>query len=300
MNQFMVPLRWIGNLLRRNPSVARVALGCIPNRHVHIHLADVGRFRIHLRRHRSLWLRPLSTLEWYPFAALKHLIRPGDIVWDVGGNIGVYARWLAAQTQAAHIYTFEPMTENLNDLAHNISIGSLSHRVTIVPWALLDRNGDVDFQIDDVQSASGAVSDITGGKASQGRRSLGLPPKVERVACRSIDSILSNGELLAPNVLKIDVEGAERMVLQGGASFLAQASPRLVIETHGVDVARSCLNFLFDLGYSAVACVPEEMAKARHLRVDRAFIERMRNQYDAHFIVASKVEADLPAFLNMP
>ena len=156
-------------------------------------------------------------------------------MWDVGGNIGLYARWLAMHLAAHHVYTFEPMSENLCELDYNIRNSGVVDRITIVPWALSDVDGDVEFQIDDIQSASGTIGAVSGGGASAGRLALGLPPKTEKVRSRTIDSIIETGELPSPNVLKIDVEGAERMVLEGGKNFLASAMPRLVIETHGLE-----------------------------------------------------------------
>ena len=119
-------------------------------------------------------------------AALKAFVRPTDIVWDVGGNIGLYARWLATHLAARHVYTFEPMSENLDELDYNIRNGGVADRVTIVPWALSDVDGEVEFQIDDIQGASGTISAVSGGAASAGRLALALPPKTEKVRSRTI------------------------------------------------------------------------------------------------------------------
>jgi FkbM family methyltransferase len=231
-------------------------------------------------------------------AALKAFVRPADTVWDVGGHIGLYARWLATHLAARHVYTFEPMSENLRELDYNIRNGGVAGRVTIVPWALSDVDGEVEFQIDDIQGASGTISAVSGGGASAGRSALALAPKTEKVRSRTIDSIIRSGELPAPDVLKVDVEGAERMVLEGGKTFFASATPRLVIETHGHVVSRECLEFLLDLGYTAAACVPERVDSSRHSIVERSYISRMVDRYDAHFLMAAKDAALIPAKLD--
>jgi FkbM family methyltransferase len=282
----------------RHPAWARVSLRCIPDAHWHIFIPEIGRLRIRLRRNRSMWLRPPLTHEWYPLAALKAFVRPTDIVWDVGGNIGLYARWLATHLAARHVYTFEPMSENLEELDYNIRTGGVADRVTIVPWALSDVDGEVEFQIDDIQGASGTISSVSGGAASAGRLALTLPPKTETVRSRTIDSIVDSGVLPPPDVLKVDVEGAERMVLEGGRNFFASAMPRLVVETHGVDVSRQCLEFLLDLGYSAAACVPEAVDRSRHMVVDRPYLLRIADRYDAHFVMAAKDAGSIPANLD--
>jgi FkbM family methyltransferase len=231
-------------------------------------------------------------------AALRAFVTPADVVWDVGGNIGLYALWLAKCLDARHVYTFEPMSENLEELNYNIRTSGVADRVTIVPWALSDVNDDVEFQIDDMQSASGTISSVTGGAASAGRLALALPPKTESVRSRTIDSIVASGELPPPDVLKIDVEGAEHMVLEGGRNFLTSAKPRLVLETHGTVVARQCIQLLLDLGYTTAACVPPEVDRDRHMIVDRSYLSRIVDRYDAHFIMAAKGGGTIPVKLN--
>ncbi len=291
-------LRPVVPVIRASPVLSRFALGCIPDWHTHITIPQIGKLRIRLRRNRSLWLRPPLTHEWYPLAALRAFVRPTDTVWDVGANLGLYARWLVTHLKARRVCSFEPMAENLPELRHNLALGGVVNQVTVVPWALSNEDGEVEFQVDDVQSASGAVNSVHGGKACVARAALGLPPKLERVTSRTIDAILLAKELPAPDVLKIDVEGAERMLLDGGREFFRQASPRLVIETHGLEVAKQCLEFLFDHGYSVAACVPTSWHPRQHLRLERSVLARMTDQYDAHFIIASKQSQDLPEELD--
>lgn len=291
-------LRPLAKVVRPHPALARFALGCVPDWHTHITIPELGKLRIRLRRNRSLWLRPPLDLERYPLAALRALVRPTDTVWDVGANLGLYARWLVTHLNARQVCSFEPMADNLPELRHNLELGQVTGRVTVVPWALSNLDGEVEFQVDDMQSASGAVNSVYAGRACRARAALGLPPKVEQVMSRTIDSILKASELPPPDVLKIDVEGAERMLLDGGQKFFRQASPRLIIETHGLEVARQCLEFLFDHGYSVAGHVPAGWHPRRHLRLERAVLTRMTDQYDVHFIVAAKLPQDLPADLD--
>ncbi len=291
-------LRPVANVVRRHPALARFTLACVPDWHTYITIPQIGKVRIRLRRNRSLWLRPPLELELYPLATLRAFVRPTDTVWDVGANLGIYARWLVTHLKARHVCAFEPMAENLPELRHNLALGKVIGQVTVVPWALSNVDGEVEFQVDDIQSASGAVNVVYEGKACRARAALGLPPKVEKVMSRTIDSILKAGELPPPDVLKIDVEGAERMLLDGGREFFRRASPRLIIETHGLEVSKQCLEFLFDHGYSVAGRVPPSWHPRQHLRLDRAVLDRMTDQYDVHFIVAAKLPADLPLELD--
>jgi FkbM family methyltransferase len=254
----------------------------------------IGRLRIRLRRNRSLWIRHAFTHEWYPLSILKAFIKPTDVVWDVGANIGLYSRIFVQRFNARHVFAFEPMSENLPELHHNLAIGGITDRVTVLPLALSSRNGEADFQVDDIQSASGALDAVYHGQACRARAALDLPPKLERVQCRTIDSILQEGSVLAPNVIKLDVEGAERMVLDGGEKFFSEHNPKLLIETHGVEVMKECLEFLFDKGFHVAGCVPGNWHATRHMRLSADVLDRISDQYDVHFIAASKSAEDLP------
>lgn len=300
----MTLLNKTSNIIRRRPALSRVALKCVPDTHFHITVPRIGRLRIRLRRNRSLWLRPPlspqwnAANEWYPLAALTALVRPGETVWDVGANIGLYARWLVTLLRAGRVCSFEPMAANLTELRYNLSLGNITDRVEVVPWALSDTNGQVDFQVDDMQSASGAVDAVYGGRACRARAALGLPPLVETVTSRSIDSILEHRDLPAPDVLKIDVEGAERMVLDGGTKFFRAHSPRVVIETHGLEVSKQCLEFLFDHEFHVAACVPAAWHPKRHMRLRRADLARMSGHYDIPHIIASRYAEEIPEMLD--
>lgn len=298
MSPLLKILRHLSLIVRRSSALSRVALHCIPDWHVHITVPQIGKLRIRLRRNRSLWLRPPLTLEGYPLAVMRAFIRPGDVVWDVGANIGLYARWLVQHLKAGHVCSFEPMSENLPELRHNIGLGGIVDRVTIVPWAVSDVDGEVEFQVDDIQSASGAVNSVYSGAASRARSAVGLPPKVEKVVGRTIDSILQSRDLPPPDVLKIDVEGAERMLLDGGSKFFQEASSRLLIETHGAKVARECLEFLFARNYHIAAHVPQAWAPSCHMRLTPDMVSRVVSEYDVHFIMASKSQEDIPDELD--
>ena len=223
---------------------------------------------------------------------------PDDVVWDVGANIGLYSRWLISQLNARRVIAFEPMSQNVPELEHNLKLGGVEDRVTVVRWALSDSDGEVDFQIDDMQSASGSLDSVRHGAASQGRAALRLPPKTEKVVSRCIDSILEADELPAPDVLKVDVEGAEALVLRGGDRFFTAKSPRVLMEMHGVEMAKECLQFLLDRGYSVAGCVPRAWDENHHLKLNLGAVRRIQDKYDVHFIAASKNAADIPDRLN--
>ena len=287
-------LRFLAYRLRTHARLGRWALRLIPDWPWTVRIAGVGALRIRLRRNRSFWLRDPLESESFPFAMLRHLVRPGDVVYDVGANLGLYARYLVTVLDAGRVVAFEPVAENRLLLARNLDLAGIAGRVTVLPVAIADADGTAEFQIDDMQSASGTLSRVSGGRPSVGRQNLGLRPLTEEVFCRSLDSLAAEG-LPAPDVIKVDVEGAEALLLRGATALLRQRSPRLLIELHGAAVAREVLTLLAGLGYACAGKVAPHIHPGGFGPLDTAVLPRVEGLYDVHFVVAARSAADLPA-----
>ena len=65
----------------------------------------------------------------------------------------------------------------------------------------------------------------------------------------SLDALVSNGEVGTPDFVKIDVEGAEMLVLSGAASLLAEAHPTIVLSAHSDELREQCGDSLASFGY---------------------------------------------------
>src|SRR5262245_10603555 len=108
----MTVLDRIGAIVRTRPSLGRALIGSIPSVAWKIDVPGIGPLAINLRRNRSFWLRDPLTHEAFMLCALRRLISPGDIVFDAGANIGMYARFMIQQFGAAKVFAFEPMNQN--------------------------------------------------------------------------------------------------------------------------------------------------------------------------------------------
>jgi FkbM family methyltransferase len=287
-------IRWLGYRLRTHPRLGRWALRLIPDLPWTVRIAGIGPFRIHLRRNRSWWLRDPMESESFPFAMLRHLVRPGDVVYDVGANLGLYARYLVRNLGAGRVVAFEPAAENRALLTRNLLLGGVDGQVMVLPVAIDEADGTAEFQVDDMQSASGTLSKVTGGGPCLGRHNLGLGPLAEQVVCRSLDSLVDEG-LPRPDVIKVDVEGAEALLLRGAQRLLRETGPRLLIELHGAHLAREVLPILCDLGYTCAAKVSSRIHAGGFGQVDPSVLPRVEGPYDIHFVVAVRDPAELPA-----
>lgn len=76
-----------------------------------------------------------------------------------------------------------------------------------------------------------------------GASSAHLVPQV------ALDDLWKNGKIRAPDVMKIDVEGAESAVLEGARGILAQRAPGILLSLHGDDQKHRCSELLRELGY---------------------------------------------------
>lgn len=165
-------------------------------------------------------------------------IRPGTAVWDVGANVGVFS--VAAASLGASVVAFEPdvwlaaLLERTRALADNRDFD-----FKVVAAAVSNRVGVAEFLIADRGRASNALQETGGRSQSGGTRTKCMVPTL------TLDCICET--LPCPDFVKIDVEGAELMVLEG-ATTLLRRRPRLLIEV-GANHAQQITRLLTAAGY---------------------------------------------------
>ena len=172
-------------------------------------------------------------------------LKKTDIFFDIGANVGLVTVHSAFFAQT--VYGFEPDAEFREHLSVNTNLNSLTN-VTIIPWAVSDRQGEVDFFTDGIAGKSPSMREI-------GERSKTV------VRTDSIDAALARGELLYPNVIKIDIEGAELLALKGMKNLLAStlAPRKIFLELHPDFLpdfsasAQEVVDFLHRLDYEIIS-----------------------------------------------
>jgi len=147
---------------------------------------------------------------------------------DVGANIGLITLPVAAQSPGLQVFAFEPDPRNLGMLRHNVTLNpALAPRVCVVAAAASDTQGTALFESDDDNSANSRI----------------VPAPTARTCCvptiRLDEYFTNHGRY--PEVVKIDVEGAELRVLQGMTGLFARHPPHtLFIEVHAFSAADRC------------------------------------------------------------
>lgn len=282
------------NWLRKRKTLGRWALRAIPDVRRQIQISPIGPFYIRLRRNRSFWLRHPLTHEAFMLGALRHLIRHGDTVFDVGANIGLYGRFIVQAFGAGKLVAVEPMSENRPLLQANLDLGRINDRSVIMPLALGDVDADEKLQIDRMTTGSAALDRVTGGQPSESHAQYGLGAETEIVRVRTLDSLLRDEPSLPkPTVIKIDIEGAEAMALRGMQHTLRTHTPRLVIELHNpLSVRREVIEFLSGLGYHLFGYTFSDHRRT-YRRITPAVLDELGDLFDLHHVVASMVESDV-------
>lgn len=163
--------------------------------------------------------------ERHVLDALINRARSDDVFWDIGACLGIHAFILAKHMPYGDVAAFEPMPSNRGILVDNKSLNDLTN-VTIFREALADQAGERDFAIrESVQAGYGRHSFATGDYDAVNT----IPVDVQ-----TGDGILiQDSTIPRPNLVKIDVEGAGPLVIEGMQQILASDECHTVIfETH--------------------------------------------------------------------
>ena len=285
-------LSYLHHKVRTTPWLGRLALKAIPDLKLQVNVKPVGKVAIRLRQHRMYWLRPPLAGEGFMLGTLQRLLHEGDVVYDIGANVGLYSRFLVQCFHASHVYAFEPMEGNRSLLNENLTIAGCTPKVTVVPCAVGDQDGTTEFQVDTLTSNSGTLDAVTHGKPSQSHRQYGLPPATVSVTVSRLDTLVESNQLPRPDMIKLDVEGAEALALDGARHVLLQHKPRLVIELHGANFARNVLEILWSLNYHCFGYLDTNGAST-YKKLSPADLEYITAPYSLHFVAASTNQADL-------
>ena len=187
-----------------------------------------------LKSEKDYWL---GTYEAEVQQAIVDLVKPGDIIYDVGANIGFLTLLFARTTGATgHVYAFEALPANVFRLSHNVEINGFQEWVTVVPVAVLDRSGEVEFLI----GPSTGMGKVGG---SLGRDSVEYNESIN-VEGLSIDEYVERRSTLPADIVKIDIEGGEVLALPGMQKLIHDQGPIIMIELHGPEAAKTTWKIL--------------------------------------------------------
>jgi FkbM family methyltransferase len=165
--------------------------------------------------------------------AFCSLIRSGDVVYDLGANVGFYSLLGSVLVgSSGHVFSFEPLPRNLELLRAHVLNNGITN-CTVVAAAVGNRVGTAQFEA----QCDPHMSKLSG--------TGGL-----NVELTSLDDLLASHKVLPPDVIKCDIEGAEFDALNGARTILNTYHPKILLATHGRIINQLCFDLLIDHGYS--------------------------------------------------
>ena len=211
-------LRWLKNkLVPDRVSKHRILFGPARGNYLPLNL------KIHLRVQLGLYEREIAGI-------VRELIKPGDVCYDIGSNVGYYTTTLAKLAYPGKVFGFEPDDRIFPLLQSTLRWNRrLRPTINIFPYFLGD-NAD-------------------------GKRRF------------TLDLLVYKENFPPPDFIKMDIEGAEIDTLRGAERLLKEHSPKFVIETHGKDIEDQCIGLLRSNGYE-VTVIDQNALISEHRPLD--------------------------------
>jgi FkbM family methyltransferase len=192
-------------------------------------------------RAKTLFKKEKGTVKWLLAEA-----GPKDVFYDVGANIGLYT--VVAAKQGARVVAFEPHVGNASSLLRNLEANGIVDRVVVVTAALHCEEAVIPFNYVGIQSGSSGHQ--LGHNVGENGKAF-APAAVELKVATTIDALRARGVIAPATLVKIDVDGNEKLILRGMAGLLASRPPRNVqVEIHP-STRDGIVAFMVEHGYPA-------------------------------------------------
>jgi FkbM family methyltransferase len=169
-----------------------------------------------------------------------------SVFYDLGANVGYYSFIANQYITKGAIYSFEPIPYNIAVFKEHMELNKKKikhHTIHLLPYAISSKEGEIAFSHDPFL--------IEGNTYIKSSSTYSNSQQTITVKCYSIDGLLQSG-YKKPDIIKIDVEGAEYDVLLGAAATLKKFKPNILLATHDCHlpgVQQNCKNFLQEMGY---------------------------------------------------
>ena len=155
-----------------------------------------------------------ETLEWIDSFKKKENL----IFWDIGGNIGLYSIYNALKNPNSLTIVFEPSSSNLRVLSRNISINNLEKNIKIISMPLTNKE-NIFQEMNEGKFIEGGALNSFGEKFDFEGKEFKSTMKYSLLGT-TMNYFLENSILDIPDYIKIDVDGIEHFILEGGDKFL--------------------------------------------------------------------------------
>lgn len=227
---------------------------------------DYQRHQIKLRVNSGDEYKRLNACKKEPWTVnwIENYLCPGEVLFDIGANVGVYSLVAAKATEGkALIFAFEPAFFNFASLCYNITLNNCQNCITPFQVALYSKTSLVNFNYSAL--SPGSALHILG-KIDESFDCVYEQP----VLSYSLDEFIEKFNLPIPNHIKLDVDGVELEIIEGASKTLSDNRLKSLMIELNEDSDRSdetIVDLLTEKGF---------ILQERHIRINE---KGKRNPY---------------------
>lgn len=180
---------------------------------------DGAKFKVSVNSKMELYNRARDfAVEKVTMYWIEDIIKDGDVVFDIGANVGIYSLLIAAKNKNTTVYSFEPEAGNFYKLNKNISLNGFTNMIPY-PIALSERTGIANFYVssEEFGSATHSINEPF---------SDGLffkPKRIQGISSFTLPELTRLLEPVFPNHIKIDVDGYETKIIEASRNVLTDS-----------------------------------------------------------------------------
>lgn len=167
----------------------------------------------------------------------EKLIKTGSVLYDIGSHVGFFAILGSKLVgREGKVIAFEPVPQHLYFLKEHIRLNQC-HNVIVMDVAVSSASGEATMRFIEY--------DMWGSYLSAGFH----PEGNLKIKTVSLDDIVFSYRIPPPDIIKIDIEGAEILALQGGIRTINEFKPTIILSTHGEEIKKECCSLLASINY---------------------------------------------------
>ena len=174
------------------------------------------------------------------------------VFWDIGANIGLYSIYAAKTKNNITVYSFEPSSTNIYTLSKNIILNDCSDKINLMPVALTNKTG---FQRLSLQNlVEGNALNAFGVNYDYNGEEFDVDSSYSTYGT-TIADLINKFDVPMPNHIKIDVDGIEHYILEGGVDVLDNDSVKTIqieINEEFIEQKEKILRFMDDHNFELI------------------------------------------------
>lgn len=180
------------------------------------------------------------------------LLKPGAVVWDIGPYLGFYSAVASRIVgPSGQVVAFEPDPENLERCRQNMELNHITN-VKFIHAAIGAPVGTVTLIKTPNTNSHIDGTFIGDDRADYATRKAARQEELT-VRCLSLDEAFLDSSIPSPDVIKIDIEGAEQFALEHADRIAAELSPVIMLELHNPECDRAAWKFSQRTGYKLLS-----------------------------------------------